>query len=137
MGVYWRGGMLLQRIAPPGIHIRMPLIDTYEAIQTTMQVQLICCTFTESACRTQAAKMSGAGRRGGSGGRRGSAVHPDTPAGKASRQALRTSERESCCLSISIFARRLYGKSSMIIKQRQERAKCCANPADTSVLKCV
>lgn len=33
VGVYWRGGKLLRHTTSPGIHIRVPLIDTYEAIQ--------------------------------------------------------------------------------------------------------
>ncbi|KXZ51080.1 hypothetical protein GPECTOR_14g64 [Gonium pectorale] len=41
VGVYWRGGMLLQRITTPGIHVRLPLIDTFEAIQTTMQTDKV------------------------------------------------------------------------------------------------
>ncbi|KAG2495189.1 hypothetical protein HYH03_006795 [Edaphochlamys debaryana] len=41
VGLYWRGGKLLQRITPPGIHLRMPLIDSYEAIQVTMQTDKV------------------------------------------------------------------------------------------------
>ncbi|GFR52120.1 hypothetical protein Agub_g14633 [Astrephomene gubernaculifera] len=41
VGVYWRGGKLLRRITPPGVHVRMPLIDTYEAIQVTMQTDKV------------------------------------------------------------------------------------------------
>lgn len=41
MGVYWRGGKLLRHTTSPGIHIRVPLIDTYEAIQVTMQTDKV------------------------------------------------------------------------------------------------
>lgn len=41
VGVYWRGGKLLNRISPPGIHMRIPLLDTYEAIQITMQTDKV------------------------------------------------------------------------------------------------
>lgn len=33
VGMYWRGGRLLNRITQPGIHARLPLIDTFEAVQ--------------------------------------------------------------------------------------------------------
>ncbi|GIL75153.1 hypothetical protein Vretimale_7832 [Volvox reticuliferus] len=49
VGVYWRGGMLLRRVTPPGIHVRIPLIDTFEAIQTTMQTDKV----TDIMCGTK------------------------------------------------------------------------------------
>ncbi|GIM03023.1 hypothetical protein Vretimale_7832 [Volvox reticuliferus] len=41
--------MLLRRVTPPGIHVRIPLIDTFEAIQTTMQTDKV----TDIMCGTK------------------------------------------------------------------------------------
>lgn len=49
VGVYWRGGQLLQRVTAPGIHMRMPFLDSYEAIQITMQTDKV----TDILCGTK------------------------------------------------------------------------------------
>jgi len=41
VGVYWRGGALLNRITHPGWHLKIPLIDTFENVQTTMQTDKV------------------------------------------------------------------------------------------------
>ncbi|VDN10558.1 unnamed protein product [Dibothriocephalus latus] len=37
VGVYYRGGALLQQISTPGFHMMIPLITTFRAVQTTLQ----------------------------------------------------------------------------------------------------
>ena len=37
MGLYWRGGRLLQRTSGPGFNLKFPLIDHYEQVQVTIQ----------------------------------------------------------------------------------------------------
>ncbi|EFJ49641.1 hypothetical protein VOLCADRAFT_59054 [Volvox carteri f. nagariensis] len=49
VGVYWRGGVLLHRTTSPGIRVRLPLLDTFEAIQTTMQTDRL----TDILCGTK------------------------------------------------------------------------------------
>ena len=41
MGVYWRGGRLLKSITDPGLHLRIPFLDTYAAIQVTLQTDKV------------------------------------------------------------------------------------------------
>ncbi|GFZ10900.1 SPFH/Band 7/PHB domain-containing membrane-associated protein family [Actinidia rufa] len=41
VGVYWRGGALLNTITDPGFHVKMPLITHFEPIQVTLQTDLI------------------------------------------------------------------------------------------------
>jgi len=41
VGVYWRGGKLLTRITGPGMHLRVPFLDHFEAIQVTMQTDKV------------------------------------------------------------------------------------------------
>ncbi|XP_047316086.1 erlin-2-B [Impatiens glandulifera] len=41
VGVYWRGGALLNTITDPGYHIKLPLITEFEPIQVTLQTDLV------------------------------------------------------------------------------------------------
>ncbi|XP_057962514.1 uncharacterized protein LOC131154048 [Malania oleifera] len=41
VGVYWRGGALLNIITDPGFHLKMPLITQFEPIQVTLQTDLV------------------------------------------------------------------------------------------------
>ncbi|KAK9796312.1 hypothetical protein WJX73_002261 [Symbiochloris irregularis] len=41
VGVYWRGGRLLQTISNPGLHLRIPFLDTYAPIQVTLQTDKV------------------------------------------------------------------------------------------------
>ncbi|KAK2966701.1 hypothetical protein RJ640_007988 [Escallonia rubra] len=41
VGVYWRGGALLNTITDPGFHMKMPLITHFEPIQVTLQTDLV------------------------------------------------------------------------------------------------
>ncbi|KAL9262574.1 Erlin-2-B-like protein [Drosera capensis] len=40
VGVYWRGGALLQTITNPGFHVKLPLITSFEPIQVTLQTDM-------------------------------------------------------------------------------------------------
>jgi len=48
VGVYWRGGALLTRITEPGIHVKIPFLDSFENIQVTLQTDKV----TNIACGT-------------------------------------------------------------------------------------
>ncbi|KAK6133897.1 hypothetical protein DH2020_032358 [Rehmannia glutinosa] len=41
VGVYWRGGALLNTITGPGFHLKMPLLTNFEPIQVTLQTDLV------------------------------------------------------------------------------------------------
>ncbi|GFP88714.1 erlin-2-b [Phtheirospermum japonicum] len=41
VGVYWRGGALLDTITGPGFHLKMPLLTHFEPIQVTLQTDLV------------------------------------------------------------------------------------------------
>ncbi|KAL3823979.1 hypothetical protein ACJIZ3_020008 [Penstemon smallii] len=41
VGVYWRGGALLNIITEPGFHLKLPLITHFEPIQVTLQTDLV------------------------------------------------------------------------------------------------
>ncbi|XP_058070400.1 uncharacterized protein LOC131219335 [Magnolia sinica] len=41
VGVYWRGGALLEGITNPGFHLKMPLITQFEPIQVTLQTDQV------------------------------------------------------------------------------------------------
>ncbi|GMH15283.1 hypothetical protein Nepgr_017124 [Nepenthes gracilis] len=41
VGVYWRGGALLNTITDPGFHWKMPLVTHYEPIQVTLQTDQV------------------------------------------------------------------------------------------------
>ncbi|KAL6529308.1 hypothetical protein OROGR_014931 [Orobanche gracilis] len=41
VGVYWRGGALLNTITGPGFHLKMPLLTHFEPIQVTLQTDLV------------------------------------------------------------------------------------------------
>jgi len=48
VGVYWRGGALLRRITNPGIRFKVPLIDSFEQVQVTLQTDKV----TDIPCGT-------------------------------------------------------------------------------------
>jgi len=41
VGVYWRGGALLERITKPGWHLKIPLLDTVQEVQITVQTDKV------------------------------------------------------------------------------------------------
>ncbi|XP_019247355.1 PREDICTED: erlin-2-B isoform X3 [Nicotiana attenuata] len=41
VGVYWRGGALLNTITDPGFHLKLPFITQFEPIQVTLQTDLV------------------------------------------------------------------------------------------------
>eukprot|EP01025_Chloroclados_australasicus_P043792 TRINITY_DN4696_c0_g1_i1.p2 TRINITY_DN4696_c0_g1~~TRINITY_DN4696_c0_g1_i1.p2 ORF type:complete len:356 (+),score=39.82 TRINITY_DN4696_c0_g1_i1:84-1151(+) len=41
VGVYWRGGAMLDLVADPGFHLKIPFVDTYEAVQVTLQTDKV------------------------------------------------------------------------------------------------
>ncbi|KAL8518529.1 hypothetical protein ACS0TY_009772 [Phlomoides rotata] len=41
VGVYWRGGALLNTITDPGFHLKMPMLTNFEPIQVTLQTDLV------------------------------------------------------------------------------------------------
>lgn len=41
VAVYWRGGRLLDTVAEPGLHIKLPLLDSVAFMQTTMQTDSV------------------------------------------------------------------------------------------------
>lgn len=53
MGVYWRAGRLLQGVTEPGLHLRLPYLDTYAAIQVTLQTDKV----TDVPCGTKGGVM--------------------------------------------------------------------------------
>jgi len=53
VGVYFRGGALTTRINPPGWHLKMPLIDRFENVQTTLQTDKV----TNIPCGTSGGVM--------------------------------------------------------------------------------
>ncbi|KAF2325448.1 hypothetical protein GH714_028769 [Hevea brasiliensis] len=53
VGVYWRGGALLEIITDPGFHLKMPLITQYEPVQLTLQTDQV----TDIPCGTKGGVM--------------------------------------------------------------------------------
>jgi len=53
VGVYWRGGALLNRVTQPGWHLKLPFVDTMENVQVTMQTDKV----TEIPCGTSGGVM--------------------------------------------------------------------------------
>eukprot|EP01023_Acetabularia_acetabulum_P038496 TRINITY_DN36921_c1_g1_i1.p1 TRINITY_DN36921_c1_g1~~TRINITY_DN36921_c1_g1_i1.p1 ORF type:complete len:381 (+),score=41.67 TRINITY_DN36921_c1_g1_i1:92-1144(+) len=41
VGVYWRGGKMLDIVADPGFHLKIPFVDMYEAVQVTLQTDKV------------------------------------------------------------------------------------------------
>ncbi|XP_039163120.1 erlin-2-B-like [Eucalyptus grandis] len=41
VGVYWRGGALLNTISDPGFHLKMPFVTQYEPVQVTLQTDQV------------------------------------------------------------------------------------------------
>ena len=48
VGVYWRGGRLLDRVTEPGYHMMFPLVTAMAAVQTTLQTDKV----TDIPCGT-------------------------------------------------------------------------------------
>ena len=48
VAVYWRGGAMTSAVAPPGFHLKMPLITSVGIVQTSLQTDVI----TEIPCGT-------------------------------------------------------------------------------------
>jgi len=48
VGVYWRGGALLDRVTGPGFHAMMPVLTTHAAVQVTVQTDKV----TDIPCGT-------------------------------------------------------------------------------------
>jgi len=53
VGVYWRGGALLNRVTYPGWHLKFPFVDAFENVQITMQTDKV----TEIPCGTSGGVM--------------------------------------------------------------------------------
>ncbi|XP_044488196.1 erlin-1-like [Mangifera indica] len=53
VGVYWRGGALLDTITGPGFHLKLPLITQYEPVQVTLQTDQV----TDIPCGTKGGVM--------------------------------------------------------------------------------
>jgi len=41
VGIYWRGGALINRITEPGIHLKIPFLDSVENVQVTLQTDKV------------------------------------------------------------------------------------------------
>ena len=41
IGLYWRGGALLDRITEPGFHTHMPLVERFEQVQVSLQTDSV------------------------------------------------------------------------------------------------
>ena len=41
VGVYWRGGALLDRVESPGMHWKAPFFDSFENVQVTFQTDSV------------------------------------------------------------------------------------------------
>lgn len=48
VGVYWRGGALLNRITHPGYHMMIPIVDSWDSVQVTVQTDKV----TDIPCGT-------------------------------------------------------------------------------------
>eukprot|EP01116_Phalansterium_solitarium_P023848 TRINITY_DN8549_c0_g1_i1.p1 TRINITY_DN8549_c0_g1~~TRINITY_DN8549_c0_g1_i1.p1 ORF type:complete len:317 (+),score=72.05 TRINITY_DN8549_c0_g1_i1:66-1016(+) len=53
VGVYWRGGALLNRTTGPGFHLKLPLLDNFENVQVTVQTDKV----TDIPCGTSGGVM--------------------------------------------------------------------------------
>ncbi|KAJ0038589.1 hypothetical protein Pint_23493 [Pistacia integerrima] len=53
VGVYWRGGALLDTVTGPGFHLKLPLITQYEPVQVTLQTDQV----TDIPCGTKGGVM--------------------------------------------------------------------------------
>eukprot|EP01117_Protostelium_nocturnum_P011882 TRINITY_DN4339_c0_g1_i1.p1 TRINITY_DN4339_c0_g1~~TRINITY_DN4339_c0_g1_i1.p1 ORF type:complete len:277 (+),score=91.02 TRINITY_DN4339_c0_g1_i1:122-952(+) len=53
VGVYWRGGALVKRISHPGWHLKVPFLDQFENVQTTLQTDKV----TDIPCGTSGGVM--------------------------------------------------------------------------------
>ena len=45
VGVYYRGGALLQTTSGPGFHLKLPFLTTYKTVQTTMHTDEVISNF--------------------------------------------------------------------------------------------
>eukprot|EP01052_Picozoa_sp_SAG31_P038598 SAG31_NODE_5188_length_2691_cov_1.557099_5_plen_139_part_00 len=41
VSVYWRGGALTEKIGSPGYHLKVPVITTYDLVQTSLQTDVV------------------------------------------------------------------------------------------------
>lgn len=58
VGVYWRGGALIPRLTHPGYHLKIPVIDTFENVQVTLQTDKVTdipCGYVEAECSLEGA----------------------------------------------------------------------------------
>lgn len=53
VGVYWRGGALVNRITDPGYHLKVPFVDQFENVQVTIQTDKV----TNIPCGTSGGVM--------------------------------------------------------------------------------
>jgi len=53
VGVYWRGGALIDRITTPGFHLKVPFLDAFENVQVTLQTDKV----TNIPCGTSGGVM--------------------------------------------------------------------------------
>lgn len=53
VGVYWRGGALINRITEPGFHLKIPIIEQFENVQVTIQTDKV----TNIPCGTSGGVM--------------------------------------------------------------------------------
>lgn len=53
VGVYWRGGALIDRITEPGYHFKVPIIEQFENVQVTIQTDKV----TNIPCGTSGGVM--------------------------------------------------------------------------------
>ena len=53
VGVYWRGGALLNVITDPGYHFKLPFITSFAEVQTTVQTDRV----TNIPCGTSGGVM--------------------------------------------------------------------------------
>jgi len=53
VGVYWRGGALINRTTQPGFHLKVPFLDSFENVQITLQTDKV----TNIPCGTSGGVM--------------------------------------------------------------------------------
>lgn len=58
VGVYWRGGALLNTITEPGFHLKTPFLTQYEPVQVTLQTDMV----TDIPCGTKGGVMINFGK---------------------------------------------------------------------------
>eukprot|EP01104_Vermistella_antarctica_P015436 TRINITY_DN5081_c0_g1_i2.p1 TRINITY_DN5081_c0_g1~~TRINITY_DN5081_c0_g1_i2.p1 ORF type:complete len:315 (+),score=87.37 TRINITY_DN5081_c0_g1_i2:132-1076(+) len=53
VGVYWRGGALIDRVTEAGLHVKIPFLETFENVQVTLQTDKV----TDIPCGTSGGVM--------------------------------------------------------------------------------